>query len=151
MKPAFDHCADDYARYRPGYPDAVFETLAGRFGPPHGRTAADVGAGTGIFASRLAAAGWRVVALEPSVPMLRYAIDGGKMPGVAATAEAVPLADGSVHLVTAAQAAHWFNPRYVLPELARVLRSGGGVALVWNNRDARANAFVDAYETLVER
>lgn len=158
MKRAFDHCAADYAQYRPLYPAGVFEALAdltaaSADGEP--RLAADVGAGTGIFSRQLAACGWRVVAVEPSEAMLAHvASDGAEDPDilrVCATAEATGLAGGSLELLTAAQAFHWFNPPYALAEFARVLRPGGLLALLWNNRDAGRSAFVEAYESLISQ
>ncbi len=69
--------------------------------------------------------------------------------GIAATAEAIALADGCVAMVTVAQAFHWFNPPYALAEFARILQPAGVLALVWNNREAAGSAFVEAYEGLI--
>ncbi|MCP4247557.1 MAG: class I SAM-dependent methyltransferase [bacterium] len=155
MKQAFDHCADDYARYRPRYPDGLFAVLADLLGP-EGGPVADVGAGTGIFAGQLAGRGWRVIAIEPSAAMLRHVRSGGggaanlgAVRPLCATAEATALAGGSVAMVTAAQAFHWFNPPYALAEFARVLQPDGVLALAWNNREAAGSAFVEAYEDLI--
>ena len=96
----------------------------------------DVGAGTGKLSRQLVETGARVVALEPIGAMRRElerlvpeaeAIDG--------TAEAIPLPEASVDAAIAAQAYHWFDPERALSELHRVLRPGGGRALVWNSRD----------------
>lgn len=158
MKRAFDHCAGNYARYRPGYPEELFAVLGAEAGRRAGRFAADVGAGTGIFSRALAAGGWRVIAVEPSPAMLEHVARtsgcaGGDPPIrlVCATAEATGLADRSVVLAAAAQAFHWFNPPYALAELARILQPGGLLALTWNNRDAGRSAFVEAYELLIGR
>jgi len=169
MKLAFDHCASDYARCRPTYPDAVFEALSAETGPPaKGSAAADVGAGTGIFTRRLASFGWRVAAVEPSVAMLAHLADGdagapresarvtegsqGRVVWrVAGAAEALPLAGASVELVTAAQAFHWFNPPHALAEFARALKPGGVLALTWNNRDRTRSPFVGGFDDLVSR
>ncbi|MHC4065679.1 MAG: class I SAM-dependent methyltransferase [Planctomycetota bacterium] len=158
MTGTFDHCAEDYARYRPPYPQGVFSLLAQQAGRTDGRLVADVGAGTGIFSRALAASGWRVVAVEPSPAMLGYVNrtddasgGGGPIRLVCATAEATGLGGGSVALVTAAQAFHWFNPPYALAEFARILQPGGVLALTWNNRDASRSAFVGEYESLIGR
>jgi SAM-dependent methyltransferase len=170
VKRAFDHCAEDYARYRPPYAVGVFELLDRHATRKLGRVAADVGAGTGIFARSLAAHGWSVVAIEPSLAMLRQVWLGGSPPRpicdlalprypnsegrivrLCATAEQTALANASVALVTAAQAFHWFNPPHALAEFARILKPGGWLALTWNNRDATKSAFVEQYEQLIVR
>ena len=158
MKRAFDHCVQDYARHRPTYPRDVLDILTDKLGAASARPAADVGAGTGIFTRQLALHGWRVFAIEPSLPMLRVvcqteegqAVDAHITP-LCAAAEHLPLAGASVGLVTAAQAFHWFNPPHALAEFARVLAPGGLLALVWNNRDHERSAFVRAYESLIAR
>lgn len=129
---AFDGVADIYERFRPDYPADAVSWLVGD------RPAAvlDLGAGTGKLTRALVAAGHDVVAVDPSEPMLAQL--RAVLPGVDArsgTAESLPLPDGAVDVVTVAQAYHWFNPRVALPEIARVLRPGGRLALVWNMRD----------------
>jgi len=159
MKRAFDHCADDYARCRPPYPNELAQTLTDKAGPLDDRWAADVGAGTGIFARDLASVGWRVVAIDPSPAMLQHIrrdataawIGQGSIIPLCATAETTGLADESVTLLAAAQAFHWFNPPYALAEFARILAPGGTLGLIWNNRDAGGSAFVEAFESLVVR
>lgn len=154
MKCEFGHLAEDYARYRPPYPGAVFQIIEEATGPPNGRWAADVGAGTGIFSSRLAACGWRVVAVEPSAPMLhriRPVCESDAVVALSASAEATGLTDASVSLVAAAQAFHWFNPPLALAEFARILAPHGILAILWNNRDASRSAFVEEFESLVGR
>lgn len=157
FKRAFNHCTDDYARYRPPYPPDALQILADCVSPVPASLAADVGAGTGIFSRQLAQTGWRVIAVEPSERMLRRvtpaeeASSNDRIRRVCATAESTGLADRSVHAVTAAQSFHWFNPPYALAEFARILRSGGALMLIWNNRDAASSQFVDDYENLISR
>jgi lysophospholipase L1-like esterase/SAM-dependent methyltransferase len=157
VKRAFDHCADDYACYRPPYPPGVFARLDSEVGPHAKRRAADIGAGTGIFSRGLSVRGWDVVAVEPSRAMLErlHAPSAqnarGRIFRLCASAEQTALADASVSLVTAAQAFHWFNPPYSLAEFARILIPGGLLALTWNNRDATRSPFVEAYENLISR
>ena len=128
-----DGC-DVYERGRPGYPDELVRELVGAAGP--GGVVLDVAAGTGKLTRQLVAAGVGCVAVEPSGGMrdvLARAVRG--TPVVAATAEALPVAGGRVDLVTVAQAFHWFDTVPALAELARVLRGGGWLALIWNERD----------------
>jgi ubiquinone/menaquinone biosynthesis C-methylase UbiE len=128
--------AERYERARPGYPEALPALLVddGLLGP--GRRVADVAAGTGKLTRLLAETGARCVAVEPSGAMgaaLRQAVPG--VPVVAGVAEALPLASGTVELVTVAQAFHWFDAARALEEMARVLAADGSVVLVWNRRD----------------
>lgn len=90
----------------------------------------DLAAGTGKLSHAIAATGAEVVAVEP-VAEMRAAIG----PGVRAmdgAAEAIPLRDGAVDAVTVGQAFHWFDGDAALAEIHRVLRDGGGLALLWN-------------------
>src|SRR5439155_552336 len=85
---------------------------------------------------RLVSTGARVIAVEPGEAMLAQL--RGVLPEVEAiqgAAESIPLADASVDAITVGQAFHWFRPAEAVPELRRVLRDGGSVALIWNNRD----------------
>ncbi|MFB9314349.1 class I SAM-dependent methyltransferase [Nocardioides plantarum] len=131
---SFGAVADAYDRGRPGYPDAAVAWLVGE----QPVTVLELGAGTGKLTQRLVAAGHDVHATEPDEAML--AILRGRLPDVRATAsdaENIPVADQSVDVVVAAQCFHWFDPEVALPEIARVLRPGGHLAVVWNQRDER--------------
>jgi ubiquinone/menaquinone biosynthesis C-methylase UbiE len=72
-----------------------------------------------------------------------------KFHGVAGTAEQTGLPDGSVELVTAFQAFHWFDPATARREFARILKPGGWTALVWNDRRTTGMPFLEAYEQLL--
>lgn len=145
VKRAFDHCAADYARFRPPYPDALFEALPNGCG----QWAVDIGAGTGIFSRGLVSRGWRTVAVEPSLAMLGEIEPGDRVLQVASTAEATGIADTAIDLVVCAQSFHWFNPPYALAEIGRILKPGGLLLLVWNNRDLSRSRFVMDFEALV--
>lgn len=132
----------DYVQSRPDYPAAVFahlaQVLAEQPVAAQDRVVADVGAGTGLFTADLLPLAGRVWAVEPNAPM-RAAGDAhcGAHPAyrsLAGSAEATGLADASVHLVTAAQTAHWWDLARARAECQRVLVPGGSVALVWNLR-----------------
>jgi ubiquinone/menaquinone biosynthesis C-methylase UbiE len=132
----FEQAAELYERARPDYPEAALDWIVDSLGLSPGARIVDLGAGTGKFARQLAARGLRVTAVEPIAEM--RAILEHTVPDVDAldgTAEAIPVEDASADAVAAAQAFHWFDGRRALPEMYRVLRAGGGIALVWNNRD----------------
>jgi ubiquinone/menaquinone biosynthesis C-methylase UbiE len=144
----FTGLAEIYDRYRPRYAEeAVAQTLEGLSEPID---VADIGCGTGIAARQYAAAGCRVVGIEPNAEMLAVArkLSGGSFHQ--ATAERTGLADGSVDLVVCAQAFHWFEPPEALAEFHRILRPGGRLALMWNVR-REDNPFSAGYADVVRR
>jgi len=116
----FTNRAEDYVRYRPSYPAAAIDALLAGLGAPTTLVAADVGAGTGISARLLAERGVEVVAVEPNRAMREAAAPHARVTFRDGSAEAIPLADGSVDLVLAAQAYHWFRAVPAVTEMARV-------------------------------
>lgn len=144
---------EDYARYRPGYPAAVLDMLRAQIGLTSASVIADVGCGTGILARLFCAAGNHVYGVEPNISMLDFARESlrefPQFIPVAARAEATTLPDGSVDIVTAGQAFHWFDPQRTRREFARVLKPGGWVVLLWNERRIDATPFMVAYEELL--
>ena len=132
----FGSGAAAYERGRPSYPEGVVRLFAEHLGVGPGATVLDLAAGTGKLTRLLVVTGATVVAVEP-VEAMRAQLTTA-LPGVVAhdgTAEALPLPDASVDVITVAQAFHWFDPEPALAEMARVLRPGGGLGLVWNERD----------------
>jgi SAM-dependent methyltransferase len=123
----------DYKSSRPDYPAALFDAL-----PAAPAVVADVGAGTGLFTRGLLARGYEVHAVEPSAEMRATAeaqfAHEPRFHSVGGSAEATTLPDAAVQLVTAAQAFHWFDAQRARAECLRVLKPGGEVALVWNDR-----------------
>lgn len=153
---SFDAWALDYDRYRPSYPDALFDHIAERLALGPEPVVADLGAGTGKATLAMARRGWHVTAVEPGQPMLdalaaRAARDGLQVETRQAEAEANGLPDASVDLVTVAQAFHWFDKPRALAEMARIVRPGGGVAVFWNARADDRSRFLAAYTDLVAR
>ena len=128
----FGLAADAYERGRPDYPAAAIDWLVERLDLRPGRMVVDLAAGTGKLTRLLVPSGAEVIAVEP-IAAMRAKIEGVRV--LEGTAEAIPLADASVDAVTVAQAFHWFRAAEALREIRRVLRPGGGLALVWNVRD----------------
>jgi len=152
----FSSRVDDYIKYRPTYPPAVVRLLMDECGLTTDSFVADVGSGTGILSELLLRYGSRVFGIEPNREMRaaaeRLLQNYTHFASVDATAETTTLADRSVDFVTAGQAFHWFDAERAFAELARVLRPGGRVGILWNARDRsvdwvdRVWAIMDAVE-----
>ena len=128
---SFGAVAETYERARPLYAEDALTWIGGRL-PLHGDVL-DLGAGTGKLTRQLAARAASVVAVEPDDAM--RAVLARVVPAataLAGSAEAIPLADGAVDVVAVGQAFHWFDLEPALAEMHRVLRPGGGIALLWN-------------------
>ncbi|MBF2073975.1 MAG: class I SAM-dependent methyltransferase [Synechococcales cyanobacterium C42_A2020_086] len=145
----FSDRADDYAKYRPSYPPAAVDCVLEGLAPPETLIAADIGAGTGISSRLLAERGVTVRAIEPNAAMRAAALPHPQIEFLPGTAEQTGLAEGSMDLVICCQSFHWFNPLLALPEFHRILKPGGRVAVMWNNRDLD-DEFTRRYSTLVE-
>jgi SAM-dependent methyltransferase len=131
---SFGGVADAYDRGRPSYPAEAVTWLVGN----DPATVLELGAGTGKLTRVLADLGHDVHATDPDTAML--ALLEEHLPAVwtaVAGAEEIPLADASVDVVIAAQAFHWFDLDRALPEIARVLRPGGRICLLWNQRNEK--------------
>ncbi len=141
--------SEDYVKYRPSYPDALLEAISDRCPLRAGTMVADVGAGTGIFSEALLERGCTVLSVEPNADMRNAASDYLRKFGNAlvlpGTGEATGLVPQSVDLVTVAQAFHWMSPSDTRTEFSRILKPGGWVALLWNERDV-TTPFGAAYE-----
>lgn len=162
----FSDRVEDYVKYRPHYPGAILSYLQQTYSFDASWDVADVGSGTGISTELFLGNGNRVFAVEPNAEMRGkaeellggYTAAGGRT-GVAGgqrgvfvsvngTAEATGLGAASVRLVVAGQAFHWFDAVRSRAEFARILRPGGVVALVWNERLAHT-PFEAAYDALI--
>ncbi len=154
MKVDFGKAADDYARYRAGFPDELYDRLmaAGIVSPPC--AALDLGTGTGILARGLARRGCEAIGLDPSTNMLAEAqrIDaelGLNVRYVEGRAEELPFPDSIFDLVTAGQCWHWFERDRAATEAYRVLKPGGRIVLAHFDWIPLPGNVVDATEQLI--
>jgi len=132
---SFGQVAGDYDRLRPGPPADALDWLV----PPDCATAVDLAAGTGLFTRALQQKVTQVIAVEPDDRM--RAVLTARSPGVRAVAgrgEAIPLPDASVDGVFVSSAWHWLDPDQAVPEIARVLRDGGRLGVIWTGWDRQA-------------
>lgn len=151
VRAVFSSKVADYVASRPDYPAALFDSLQAQCRLQPGALIADVGAGTGLLSRGLLQRGWHVVGVEPNAPM-RAAADhvfAGQAGyrSLDGSAEAMPLVDSCVELVTAAQAFHWFDVDAARAEFLRVLKPRGQVALIWNDR-LRDDALHDGLDAI---
>jgi SAM-dependent methyltransferase len=143
---AFSRAAAEYERGRPSWPPAILDLLPVQ----RDATVLDLGAGTGKLTHTLVDRYAHVIAVEP-LDELR-AILARRLPGAevrAGAAEAIPLDDASVDAVFAGQAFHWFANDAAVAEIARVLRPGGVLALLWNVPNGTPSV-PEAYNTRLE-
>lgn len=142
-----------YLRSRPGYPPRLLDVLSERCGLAPGLLVADIGSGTGILSGLLLERGCRVLAVEPNAEMReagsRLLGDHPAFMSVSGTAESTGLEASSVDMITAAQAFHWFDRPRARVEFARILKPGGWVVLLWNDRRVETSAFLRGYENLL--
>jgi len=149
----FSDRVENYVRYRPGYPPQVVRELQGQCGLTSSHAVADIASGTGIWTRILLKNGNPVFGIEPNAEMReaaeRLLATFPKFTSVEGTAEVTTLADQSVDFVTAAQAAHWFDRERARGEFVRILKRGGWLVLLWNERLTDSTKFLRDYEQLL--
>lgn len=133
---SFGATASKYDSYRPGYPSEFIHQILDGGDVPRDGLVLDLGAGTGQLATRALGLGYRVLAVEPDDRMRQVLADniGGERT-LEGTAEEIPLKDATVDAVVAGQMWHWVDPSRAVPEVARVLKPGGPLAVLWSLRD----------------
>jgi SAM-dependent methyltransferase len=135
MSRGFNRASETYERARPDYPPAALRFLCRTFDIGPGKTVVDIGAGTGKLTKQLVKTRAKVIAVEPIPGMrkvLRRTVPGVKI--VPRKGEDTGLPSGSVDLITVAQAFHWLDAKKALREFRRILRPGGGLAIIYNWR-----------------
>ncbi len=142
---SFGSVAADYDRYRPAPPPQALDWLI----PPDATAVLDLAAGTGAVTRLLIGRAARVVAVEPDERM--RAVLAARCPEaevLEGRGEDIPLTDASVDAVVIASAWHWLDPERAVPEIARVLRPGGTLGVIWVSRDSRV-AWVAEFNALM--
>ena len=149
----FSDRVENYIRYRPGYPPEALDMLKRECGLTTRDVIADIASGTGIWTRTLLENGNRVYAVEPNVDMRqageRLLKEFANLTSVTGSADATTLPDASIDCVTAAQAAHWFDRKRTRREFVRILRPGGWLVLLWNEREVDTTPFLRDYEQLL--
>jgi len=149
----FSDRVENYVRYRPGYPKEVIDLLARECGLARDKAVADIASGTGIWTRMLLETGAHVFGVEPNAEMRqageKLLASYSNFTSLAGKAEETTLSDHSVDLATAAQAAHWFDRARARREFVRILKPGGWLALLWNERETDSTAFLRDYEQLL--
>jgi SAM-dependent methyltransferase len=149
----FSDRVENYVRYRPGYPSDALQCLRDQCGLKPEHVIADIASGTGIWTRLLLENGNRVFGVEPNTEMRRAGerllADVPRFSSVDGKAESTTLSDASVDFVTSAQAAHWFDRERARREFGRILKPGGWLTLLWNERVVDGTPFLREYEELL--
>ena len=154
-KQRFSNRAEDYAKYRPGYPREILGWMCTgcQFLPDH--VIADIGSGTGLLSRMFLENGNPLFGVEPNAEMREAGEQSlgayPKFTSVAGSAEATTLPDDSVDFVVAGQAFHWFDAEPTRQEFRRILKKGGRVVIVWNERLLDTTPFLREYEAMLRQ
>lgn len=149
----FSDRVENYLLYRPRYPEELLDILREETGLTSEHRIADIGSGTGFLAELFLKNGNRVDGVEPNREMReageRFLASYPNFRSIDATAERTTLDNGSVDMITAGQAFHWFDADRAREEFRRILKPEGKVVLVWNNRKIGTTPFLEDYEHLL--
>ena len=146
----FSNRVENYIKYRPHYPPDVLELFKKELGLTADSIVADVGSGTGISAKLFLENGNTVYGVEPNDGMRlaaeQYLASFPTFRSLKGRADETGLSSNSIDFVIAAQAFHWFEPAVTRNEFMRILKPGGYVALIWNERQIDTTRFLIEYE-----
>ncbi len=151
----FSNRVENYVKYRPDYPREIIGFLESKCGLTHETVIADVGCGTGISSRLFLENCNRVIGVEPNAAMRAAAVvfleEFPDFTIIDGTSDATTLADDSVGMVVAAQAFHWFDAEKTRTEFKRILKPGGHIVLIWNERQLDTTPFLIEYEAFLEK
>lgn len=146
----FSDRVENYLKYRPKYPPEIIPFLREKCGLTAGMVVADIGSGTGFLTELFLEHGNAVFAVEPNKEMREagesYMQKFDKLTSIDGTAEATTLAYRCADFIVTGQAFHWFDLTKTRLEFNRILKPGGFVILIWNDRRTTSTPFLKAYE-----
>lgn len=149
----FDNTVENYLKYRPTYPEAIYPFLVMECGLMSQHIIADIGSGTGFLAKIFLEHGHTVYGVEPNAGMRdageHYLSAYSNFHSIDGLAEATTLADESVNWITAGTAFHWFDAAKTREEFKRIITPGGFAVLAWNVRAIQQSALLRDYEQLL--
>lgn len=146
----FSEQAEAYQRARPGYPTALLERLMETLKLSAGDPVVEYGAGTGIFTRMLCARHLQVTAVEPNAAMMQQAV-ATEARWISGTFEQNSVPTKSQAWAVAAQAFHWADPPRALPAIRNILRPGGALTVLWNNRANEKSSVLQWTEAAIGR
>lgn len=150
----FSKRVENYVKYRPSYPPDLLDFLSAECHLSPDSVVADIGSGTGIFTRLLLEKNLRVFGVEPGDDMRAIAerdfASNPNFTSIPKKAEDTGLESSSIDVVTIAQAFHWMDIPSFSKECLRILKPGGAVAIIWNNRRTGGTPFLEEYEALLK-
>lgn len=152
-KTRFSDRVDNYIKYRPGYPNEIIDYLKAQDILKADSIIADIGSGTGISSELFLKNGNTAYGVEPNKEMRgaaeRLLAGYTIFKSIIGTAEETTLPNTSIDLISAGQAFHWFDIPKAKTEFKRILRPGGFVVLIWNEKQLASSPFMKAYEEML--
>jgi len=151
----FANKVENYIKYRPHYPSAIIDYMKSENILMNNSIIADIGSGTGISSELFLKNGYGyiVYGIEPNKEMReageRLLRDHKNFHSIDGTAEETALADRSIDIIIAGQAFHWFDAEKTRVEFKRILKPGGSVILMWNERKLSSTPFLKDYENML--
>jgi ubiquinone/menaquinone biosynthesis C-methylase UbiE len=149
----FSSRVEDYIKYRPGYPAEIVDFLRSDYGLASDSVIADIGSGTGKLSELFLRNGNRVLAVEPNEGMRKAAEQllskHQNFVSINGSAESTTLDSACADFITAGQSFHWFDQSRAKVEFSRILKPGGLLVIIWNERRLNASPFLRDYEDLL--